>query len=49
MAGPSHISGDTSFRRLMDKAPDAIIIYDPDNTFNSAIPLPAGQRVLAAE
>ena len=23
--------------------------YDPDNTFNSAIPLPAGQRVLAAE
>jgi Berberine and berberine like len=23
--------------------------YDPDNIFNSAIPLPAGQRVLAAE
>ena len=23
--------------------------YDPDNTFNSAIPLPASQRVLAAE
>jgi FAD/FMN-containing dehydrogenase len=23
--------------------------YDPDNTFNSAIPLPSGQRVLAAE
>jgi FAD/FMN-containing dehydrogenase len=23
--------------------------YDPDNTFNSAIPLPSGQRVVAAE
>ena len=23
--------------------------YDPDNIFNSAIPLPSGQRVLAAE
>jgi FAD/FMN-containing dehydrogenase len=23
--------------------------YDPDNIFNSAIPLPAGRRVLAAE
>jgi len=44
MAGPSHISGDTSFRRLMDKAPDAIIIYDPDNTF--AYVNPAAAKLL---
>ncbi|HSX46247.1 MAG TPA: PAS domain-containing sensor histidine kinase [Candidatus Saccharimonadia bacterium] len=33
MAGERRNTDETSFRRLMDKAPDAIIIYNSDNSF----------------
>ncbi|HSW85403.1 MAG TPA: PAS domain-containing sensor histidine kinase [Candidatus Saccharimonadales bacterium] len=41
MADPVRLSGDSGFRRLFDKAPDAIIIYNPDNTFDYVNPAAA--------
>ena len=38
-----------SYGRNADRLIKAKRHYDPDNTFNSAIPLPAGQRVVGAE